>query len=59
MQCGFLALEKFRKCGYVAVLPWGYQGAKKVASDSPGLVDFSIRLVDSVLNLTDGQVKFF
>ena len=28
-------------------------------SDSPGLVDFGIRLVNSVLNLPDGQVKFF
>ena len=32
---------------------------KKVLSDSPGLVDFTIRLVNSVLNLPDGQVKFF
>ena len=38
-----------------------YQQAKKVVSDSPavGLVDFAIRLVNSVLNLPDGQVKFF
>ena len=28
-------------------------------SDSPGLVDFAIRLVSSVINLPDGQVKFF
>ena len=28
-------------------------------SDSPGLVDFAIGLVNSVLNLADGQVKFF
>ena len=27
-------------------------------SDSPGLVDFAIRLVNFVLNLPDGQVKF-
>ena len=27
--------------------------------DSPGLVDFVIGLVNSVLNLPDGQVKFF
>ena len=26
-------------------------------SDSPGLVDFAIRLVNSVINLPDGQVK--
>ena len=34
------------------------QGAKKVVSDSPGLVDYAIRLVNSVLNLPDGQVRF-
>ena len=33
--------------------------AKKVVSDSPGLVDFAIWLVNSVTNLPDGQVKFF
>ena len=27
--------------------------------DSPGLVDFAIGLVNSVINLPDGQVKFF
>ena len=36
-----------------------YQPAKKVVSDSAGLVDFAIRLVNSVLNLPDGQVLFF
>ena len=35
------------------------QRAKKVVSNSPGLVDFAIRLVNSVLNLPDGQVKYF
>ena len=33
------------------------QHAKKVMSDSPGLVDFAIGLVNSVLNLPEGQVK--
>ena len=33
--------------------------AKKVMSDSPGLVDFAIGLVVFVLNLPDGQVLFF
>ena len=28
-------------------------------SDSPGLVDVAIGLVNSVLNLPDGQVKYF
>ena len=36
------------------------QCAKKVVSDSPGLVDFAIGLVNiSVINLPDGQVKRF
>ena len=35
------------------------QRAKKVMSDSPGLVDFAIALVDSDHHLPDGQVKFF
>ena len=34
------------------------QRAKKVVSDSLGLVDFAIRLVNSVLNLPNAQVKF-
>ena len=33
--------------------------AKKVVSDSPGLVDFAIGLGNSVFNLPDGQVIFF
>ena len=32
---------------------------KKVMSDSSGLVDFAIRLVNSVLYLPKGQVKIF
>ena len=35
------------------------QRAKKVVSDSPGLVDFAIGLENSVINLSDGQVNFF
>ena len=35
------------------------QRAKKVVSDSPGLVDFAIGLVNSVFNWPDRQVKFF
>ena len=33
------------------------QRAKKVVSDGPGLVDFGFGLVNSVLNLPDGQVN--
>ena len=36
-----------------------FQCAKKVVSDSPGLVDFAIGLVNSFINLLDGQMKFF
>ena len=32
---------------------------KKVVSDSPGLVDFAIGLVNSVLNLSEGQANIF
>ena len=35
------------------------QLVKKVVSDSPGLVDFAIGLVNFFLNLPNGQVKFF
>ena len=36
-----------------------HQRAKLVVSDSPGLVDFAIGLVNSVLNLPDGQAEIF
>ena len=35
------------------------QRVKKLVSNSPWLVDFAIRLVDSVFNLPNGQVIFF
>ena len=41
---------------------WFYmvlQRTKKVMSDSPGIVDFAIGLVNFVLNLPDGQAKIF
>ena len=34
------------------------QRLKKVVYDSPGLVDFAVRLVNSVHNFPNGQVKF-
>lgn len=37
----------------------GFLNEKKVMSDSSGQVDFSIRLVNSVLYLPKGQVKIF
>ena len=42
-----------------AALPGFEQCAKKVESDSQGLVDFAIGLVNSVFNLPDEQVMFF
>ena len=38
---------------------WSLQCAKKVVSDRPGLVDFVIGLVNSVLNLPDRQRSIF
>ena len=35
------------------------QGTKKFRSDSPGLVDFVVRLVEFILHLPDGRVKVF
>ena len=35
------------------------QRAKKVVSDNPGLVDFAVRLVNSVLNLPIREVRIF
>ena len=35
------------------------QCAKKVVSDSLGLLDFAIGRVNSVYNLSDGQVMLF
>ena len=43
----------------VELLKFAAQRAKKVVSDSVGLVDFAIGLVIFVLNLPDGQVQFF
>ena len=40
-------------------MAWLSEHVKKVVCDSPGLVDLAIGLVNSVLNLPDGQVKFF
>ena len=55
-------MKKFRE-NYAQKLVWlnlkRGQRAKKVVSDSPGLVDFAIGLVNSVINMPEGQVKFF
>ena len=43
----------------LAEAPATQQHAKKVMFNSPGLVDFVVRLVIFVLNLPDGQVLFW
>ena len=63
LELMFLSLvkNKFSLSNYyiMAILVNKTQRAKKVVSDSPGLVDFVIGLVNSVFNLPDGQVMFF
>ena len=44
---------------YFSIKVAGAQHAKKVVSDSPGLADFAIGLVNSVFNLPDRQAMFF
>ena len=46
--------------GYSAVTPISDRKQRaKIVSDSPGLVNFAMGLVNSVINLPDGQVNFF
>ena len=45
-------------CDYFETYTPCNQRAKKVASNSPELVDFEDRIVDSVFHLPDGQVNF-
>ena len=52
-----MSLQSYIFIGYRQI---AFQRAEKVMSDSPGLVDFAIRLVlFFVLNLPDRQVLFF
>ena len=44
---------------WILIYPMDSQRAKKVVSDSLGLVDFAIGLVNSVFNLPDWHVMFF
>ena len=53
-KCGFPLSRNLSRDGLVA-----RQRAKKVVSDSPGLVGFAIGQVNSVVHLSDGKVKFF
>ena len=44
---------------WILIYPMDSQRAKKVVSDSLGLVDFAIGLVNPVFNLPDWHVMFF
>ena len=46
-------------CNVTYFVQYKREHAKKVVSDSPGLVDFATGLVIFVLNLPDGRVLFF
>ena len=43
----------------ISVGRFGAACKESTVSDSPGLVDFAIGLVNSALNLPNGQVMFF
>ena len=61
-ECKYLSTRSVKKItgNYSLVLiSISLKRAKTVVSDSPRLVDFAIGLVNSVINLPDGQVKFF
>ena len=44
---------------FSTLIPITYQRAKKVVSDSLGVVDFAIGLVNSVFNLPNREVMCF
>ena len=48
-----------RKYKYYCLYLFLCSACKEVVSDSPGLVDFAIGLVNPVFNLPDGQLMFF
>ena len=52
------ALKEVKRYNQVSCALYN-QRAKKLVSDRPRVVDFAIVLVNSVLNLPDGQVTFF
>ena len=53
------SITRFCLSRFFSIYNYFPQRAKKVVSDSPGLVDFAIGLGNSVFNLPDGQVIFF
>ena len=58
MHLDLILIRQIQKYSHVTILPSIRQHTKKVVSDRRGLVDFVIELVNSILNLPDGQVKF-
>ena len=59
VECAYCSIPMESVPGYSENSGMGVQCAKKVVSDSPGLVDFAIGLVNCVINLPHGQVKYF
>ena len=56
---GLLYQKKVKCSAFDMEMLFYSQCVKKVVSDSLGLVDFAIGLVNSVFNLPDRQVMFF
>ena len=54
-----IEIEALSNCNNFGCMKVAIQRAKKVVSDSLGLRDFAIGLMNFVLNLPDGQVKCF
>ena len=59
MPAYWLAFFSFYYSQHNKIIMAAVQLAKKAASDSPGLVDFSVGLVNSVFNLPNGQCVVF
>ena len=54
---GFCGINRSHRALMIFTSLPDFQRAKKVMSDSPGQVDFSIGVMNSVLNLPNRQVK--
>ena len=59
LACAEITLQCFSPTQIASYRSQGDKRAKKIVSDSVGLVDFAFGLVNSVFNLPDRQVMFF
>ena len=59
MDSTYISVQRPKRPQHVSSSRLPKQRAKKVVSDSLGLVDFAIGLVNSVFNWPDGEVMFF